>query len=936
MKVILRNGVVGRSSHNGIHGNGGPRYVVIEDIIARDFEVAGIQFNGAKDLIIRRCTVGPSGKSLVNGLFSSTRFIGFWVFFYYKELWTSEEKNILLKENYITFADRKEPVRMLDVFERLFLAEQLLVEELQGPHEELPGPPDAGEDPVFDAIEFKLEELMSATADGDLNNWNEKQRILAEARQIFLNDNQLPDGGSMYGINLHRRRKGVHRVGEEDWNFYGPDEDSTVNVTIYDTIIRNLTIAPVQIPALKHTNGLCTGGTGEIVRITDWADYDGQFSTRKPARYRGNMHSDAMVAFFKLANDFWQYSVWGIAPNLESNGSFQGPLSQGDKNHLCGLNKQTILNPPTPPEYCPEIPKGPRACEDLGVLHKKFFGSVKFSMELYEWATAGLPTGLGSLFESASQLEERRTTEHGIACGGDTMHHFSKGVIGFKADFGDAIDVWNMTVVGLTNKGDQTNYFCENEWRLHGTGQLVGPSGIEYQGTDVQGAVITKSFNVSLMNISLDYLYSEEGRAIGVDLIGDENGRSQYRMQYRPKANIRLENVTVGSQLNAGRGGDLSPIIGDTTSFDLGGFKVSEGPNLPNTWNAPRTLMTFFPSTTDPPVLAAQTDLSMANLDVLEAEEYLKTYYGIEASGTLKAFKETGGNNLKSLCYSNGTCIQPTKSEVTNVYFTYVSIPGQNVGGSYRKCSTTNLEAGDELRVGALVIQNFARHGPIVIHYYSLNPERVEELPLHIEDQDSGVTNRTKRTFEYDLYSPTFGYGRALGMLLSTYANDEWTTSGTNLLLFDDQYQDFQLYSSDDVTVLEDTKESVDNYHLYMDTRADGRLVGFTPLSEDTAPLTSHYFLTHEAGVKDMRRWLNETNAQIKHRRLEFAEFLTDRFGIESQPFDKNLAKWLDNDIAGILPYTANHDTDLRLTSIGNETFSEYQTTARLIEVAYF
>jgi hypothetical protein len=196
------------------------------------------------------------------------------------------------------------------------------------------------------------------------------------------------------------------------------------------------------------------------------------------------------------------------------------------------------------------------------------------------------------------------------------MHHFSKGVIGFKADFGDSIDVWNMTVVGLTNKDDQTKYFCENEWRLHGTGQLVGPNSIEYQGTDVQGAVITKSFNVSLVNISLDYLYSEEGRAIGVDLIGDENGRSQYRMHYRPKPNIRLENVTVGSQLNAGRGGDLSPIIGDTTYFDLGGFKVSEGPNLPNTWNAPRTLLTFFPSTNDPPASASQNDLSMADLDV--------------------------------------------------------------------------------------------------------------------------------------------------------------------------------------------------------------------------------------------------------------------------------------------------------------------------------
>jgi hypothetical protein len=52
-----------------IPGNGGPRKIMIEDLLVKDFEVAGIQFNGAKDITIRRTTVGPSGKALVSGLF---------------------------------------------------------------------------------------------------------------------------------------------------------------------------------------------------------------------------------------------------------------------------------------------------------------------------------------------------------------------------------------------------------------------------------------------------------------------------------------------------------------------------------------------------------------------------------------------------------------------------------------------------------------------------------------------------------------------------------------------------------------------------------------------------------------------------------------------------------------------------------------------------
>jgi hypothetical protein len=46
-------------------------------------QVAGIQLNGPKDLIIRDSIVGPSAPCPVHGSFASVRFIGFFWAFYW-------------------------------------------------------------------------------------------------------------------------------------------------------------------------------------------------------------------------------------------------------------------------------------------------------------------------------------------------------------------------------------------------------------------------------------------------------------------------------------------------------------------------------------------------------------------------------------------------------------------------------------------------------------------------------------------------------------------------------------------------------------------------------------------------------------------------------------------------------------------------------------
>ena len=59
--------------------------------------------NGAKNITIRRTTVGPSGKTPLLANFSGARFIGLWFMFIWKKYWTADEKDVLLKQNLMTF-----------------------------------------------------------------------------------------------------------------------------------------------------------------------------------------------------------------------------------------------------------------------------------------------------------------------------------------------------------------------------------------------------------------------------------------------------------------------------------------------------------------------------------------------------------------------------------------------------------------------------------------------------------------------------------------------------------------------------------------------------------------------------------------------------------------------------------------------------------------
>ena len=74
-KILIKNGILGLSSHHGIHGNT-MKSVILQNIITEDFEVAGIALNGTINSILDTLTIRNTSLDIrVLSTYSQARFI---------------------------------------------------------------------------------------------------------------------------------------------------------------------------------------------------------------------------------------------------------------------------------------------------------------------------------------------------------------------------------------------------------------------------------------------------------------------------------------------------------------------------------------------------------------------------------------------------------------------------------------------------------------------------------------------------------------------------------------------------------------------------------------------------------------------------------------------------------------------------------------------
>lgn len=172
--VVIENGVLGLSSHHGIHGNKCSR-ITLRNLVIRDFEVGGVSLNGASEVFMENIHIGPSSSSsqlkVPLPTLSQARFLHH----IFADLIANLHKPLasLSKEVKVKLAGQS--VSVSSVMDRL-----------------------------GSAIHAFLADAVGKTADAG---------ALKDAYAVFRNAHGLPDGSAVYGVLLHKAAPAVHEFG---------------------------------------------------------------------------------------------------------------------------------------------------------------------------------------------------------------------------------------------------------------------------------------------------------------------------------------------------------------------------------------------------------------------------------------------------------------------------------------------------------------------------------------------------------------------------------------------------------------------------------------------------------------------------------------------------------------------------------------------------
>ncbi len=195
--ITIQNGILGLSSHYGIHSNSA-KDIKMKNLIIKDFEVGGIHLNKFDHATISNVTIGPSSTDVrVTGLYSNARF----ALLALRALRTHFISNPPIPS--ITFNGGR-TVSFKEIGGNLIEAMDLVFRVLIG---------DLTETSVINGVRV-----------------SDNPNYIA-GKRLFVNTNKLPDGSTLYGI-----------IANSD------DHDGSLNID--DVRIHGLKMSVNEVPAV--------------------------------------------------------------------------------------------------------------------------------------------------------------------------------------------------------------------------------------------------------------------------------------------------------------------------------------------------------------------------------------------------------------------------------------------------------------------------------------------------------------------------------------------------------------------------------------------------------------------------------------------------------------------------------------------------------------
>ena len=208
--LIIKNGCIGNSSHSSIHGNNN-KFIVIENLVCKDFETGGIVLNNVKKSVIDNCLIGPSNKKvLVNSLFFP--FVNLVRLIISNKLHESNKcyKNILIFKEAVA------------IFKKIINNYQL-----------------------YNTIFDKKDDIFN--------------KIIEE----FHNISGLPDGSALYGLSF--TAAGISVKGFGCCLEKNPKEGTSKNIYLDNIKINCLCLNTMETIAMKIDDKIIRGAFGEII-----------------------------------------------------------------------------------------------------------------------------------------------------------------------------------------------------------------------------------------------------------------------------------------------------------------------------------------------------------------------------------------------------------------------------------------------------------------------------------------------------------------------------------------------------------------------------------------------------------------------------------------------------------------------------------------------
>jgi len=253
--VIIKNGIIGLSSHHGIHGNYNQN-ILIENVKIQNFETHGIQINGFANVVIRNVEVGPtSSKVYFTGEYGHARFL------LPRYQLIAEET----KDQKIQFYGRKIPITMAEIVEKL---------------------------------ETELDMAWNYVVNNvELTKHDEDYDLFVEAKRLFINENGILNAGAQYGIFLNTYGASVYT-----YNLY-------TGYWSTKAILENVKIHDMQHSMKEYVRMHLYGTNNVIIN-----PFNGPLNVEELINdvnslqpfYVGNVLLDAIMASNKLS-DNWGY-----------------------------------------------------------------------------------------------------------------------------------------------------------------------------------------------------------------------------------------------------------------------------------------------------------------------------------------------------------------------------------------------------------------------------------------------------------------------------------------------------------------------------------------------------------------------------------------------------------------------------------------------------